>query len=553
MAISNVSAGLNLLSNYGKMQLSFVAMWSTLNAFLELVGISAVMPMIILKALGDEIIAIPVLDRLDFSVLLVVFAFYIISKTFFSIFIIKLRSDVIYKISSTLSADLVTLLLKNPSQYYFNYSGGTASRLAVVECHNYAQSFINPLVTLISDGFLIVAILAFLFIQEPVFTLFTSALFLLMALVYSAVTKNKVTRHGGLRARSDEGRVRYIEGYSSLSLEVVSLDQLKWLMGVYDIKNNSSRDASALYLFWQNFIRPFIELLLYLVLLSVSVYIFYFSVGAAGEGASLTASYFILAGIRVLPSVTKVIGSITALNYSRASVDQLQKCFDTLDTHRSMENVSYSKENCASIKLINYKYRLSADDERAAINCDITHTGLVNVKGQSGSGKSSLFMHLASIRNDFEGHIQIGTTDLATYRAVCFCPQDVFLITGRLRDNIFLTDTPLSYDLQYFNKLTAQLGISDFLKFDAEHGDFWIPNNGLQLSGGQRQRIAILRGVFSVSDIVIFDEPLSSLDKDYRLLVVNIIHELSKNKIVLIASHVEKRLLHKLSTHSIEL
>ena len=64
-----------------------------------------------------------------------------------------------------------------------------------------------------------------------------------------------------------------------------------------------------------------------------------------------------------------------------------------------------------------------------------------------------------------------------------------------------------------------------------------VGENGKKVSGGQRQRIGIARAVYSNKQIIILDEPTSSLDKETGNNILKTLKELSKFKTILISSH----------------
>ena len=57
------------------------------------------------------------------------------------------------------------------------------------------------------------------------------------------------------------------------------------------------------------------------------------------------------------------------------------------------------------------------------------------------------------------------------------------------------------------------------------------------ISGGQRQRISIARALYNNSQIIIFDEPTSSLDPSTEMDLLKSIHKLKANKTLIIISH----------------
>ena len=64
-----------------------------------------------------------------------------------------------------------------------------------------------------------------------------------------------------------------------------------------------------------------------------------------------------------------------------------------------------------------------------------------------------------------------------------------------------------------------------------------VGENGAQLSGGQIQRLAIARAIYNNPDILVFDEPTSSLDQETELNFIKEIKKFKSNKTIIIISH----------------
>ena len=75
--------------------------------------------------------------------------------------------------------------------------------------------------------------------------------------------------------------------------------------------------------------------------------------------------------------------------------------------------------------------------------------------------------------------------------------------------------------------------------------------NGVRISGGEKQRIGIARALYNSPEILIFDEPTSSLDKNTEQKVLNTIKKLKKTKTIIIVSHSNK--IKKIADKIIEL
>ncbi|KAH8377825.1 hypothetical protein KR093_007269 [Drosophila rubida] len=128
------------------------------------------------------------------------------------------------------------------------------------------------------------------------------------------------------------------------------------------------------------------------------------------------------------------------------------------------------------------------------------------IVGKNGSGKTSLLSALL-----MEMPLLAGNMFWHKNCTISYVPQCPWLLNDTIRENILFGESfrPKRYDFV----LNACA-----LKPDIElmpSGDFTIiGERGINLSGGQRQRIAIARAIYSSANVVIMDDPLSSLDNE---------------------------------------
>ena len=133
------------------------------------------------------------------------------------------------------------------------------------------------------------------------------------------------------------------------------------------------------------------------------------------------------------------------------------------------------------------------------------------VFGASGSGKTSLLRLLNRLDEPTRGTVFLEGTD---YREIAprtlrqrigWVPQAPTLIEGTVADNVAwgptLRGEPIDQDR--LHELLDRLGLAGFADHEAD-----------RLSGGEAQRVAIARTLFNGPDIVLLDEPASSLDAE---------------------------------------
>ena len=194
------------------------------------------------------------------------------------------------------------------------------------------------------------------------------------------------------------------------------------------------------------------------------------------------------------------------------------------------------------LKNLTFKYKAKNSYNVTALN-DFSFTfknnGLYFINGKSGCGKSTLLNILSGIDRIQDGDMIIDNksvhdfkdSDYDNYRnyyaGVIF--QEFNLIdTMTVYENI---DLPLRLQGKNDNKdIIAEC----LKKVDLEGYENRYPN---ELSGGQRQRISIARQLAKGSKVIVADEPTGSLDSENSKNVFEVLKKLSKDTLVIVASH----------------
>ncbi|HZC36593.1 MAG TPA: peptidase domain-containing ABC transporter [Chthoniobacterales bacterium] len=164
------------------------------------------------------------------------------------------------------------------------------------------------------------------------------------------------------------------------------------------------------------------------------------------------------------------------------------------------------------------------------------------VRGESGSGKSTILALLQRFYLPSEGRILFGQYEIrylsssSLRRQIAVVPQKIDLMSGTIIENI--TFGEVEPDMQKIFAICTKLGILDFLESLPEGFETRLAENGRNLSGGQRQRLAIARALYVDAPIYLFDEPMAALDEFSGQRFLDLLQELrGLGKIVVLVSH----------------
>ena len=161
--------------------------------------------------------------------------------------------------------------------------------------------------------------------------------------------------------------------------------------------------------------------------------------------------------------------------------------------------------------------------------------------GATGAGKSSIVSLMSRFYAHQKGRITIDGHDISKIplptlrRGVCVVPQDVYLFSGSLRDNISLFDNDLSLDR--IEQAAGAVGADVFISRMPGGYSYDVRERGLMLSTGQRQLIAFVRAYVRNPQILILDEATSSIDAESEALIQRATQKLTQGRTSVVVAH----------------
>ena len=267
------------------------------------------------------------------------------------------------------------------------------------------------------------------------------------------------------------------------------------------------------------------------ILVSLNQYISgQLSFGHALSIVLLAAEFFI--PLRLLGSFFHI-----AMNGMAAS----DKIFNLLELEEPLLGTETVLKDQIDIKLQNVNF--SYDEHRRIlknINLNLKNGSFISLVGPSGCGKSTITGLITGRYQNFDGELFIGDksskniSEKNRMEKICSIGHDSVLFKGSVRENLKIAK-PDSSD-EELKKVLQKTHLWDFL--ETQKGlDTLIAEKAGNLSGGQRQRLALARALLHDAPVYIFDEATSNIDAESEEMIMDVIHELTKEKTVLLISH----------------
>ena len=213
----------------------------------------------------------------------------------------------------------------------------------------------------------------------------------------------------------------------------------------------------------------------------------------------------------------------------------------TMDIEGNQSGVPEALEWPNTIEATNidfaYDQRKIIDDISLKIPANTT-TAIV---GPSGGGKTTFCHLLARFWDVDKGEVTLGGTNVRDYsmdnlmKNFSFVFQNVYLFHDTIANNIRFgePDAPMEKVIAAAKKACCH----DFISALPQGYDTVIGEGGASLSGGEKQRISIARAIMKDSPIIILDEATANVDPENERDLMEAIHELTKEKTVIMIAH----------------
>ena len=175
------------------------------------------------------------------------------------------------------------------------------------------------------------------------------------------------------------------------------------------------------------------------------------------------------------------------------------------------------------------------------ISLHVPAGSILAIVGPTGSGKSTLAALIARLWDAPPGTLLIDGRPIREWpletlrRAVGYVPQDTFLFSETLRENLaFGVDDATDQQIREAAEVASIAAeIDEFpAKFDTMVGE-----RGITLSGGQKQRMAIARAVIRDPKILILDDSLSSVDTGTEERILRRLESILRQRTTVLISH----------------
>jgi ABC-type multidrug transport system fused ATPase/permease subunit len=195
---------------------------------------------------------------------------------------------------------------------------------------------------------------------------------------------------------------------------------------------------------------------------------------------------------------------------------------------------------CLELRDVSFAY----DAERPVLNrfsLKVRMGSAVALVGRSGIGKSTVIHLVLGLRAPQSGVVLANDIPISEYDSkdwysrIGYVPQESRLVENSVRENI-----------RFYRSWISDAAIEEAAGLAHIHDEIMMMSNGYEsligprssgVSGGQRQRIALARAIAGAPDLLVLDEPTSSLDARSERLIRESLVRLKPTTAILLVAH----------------
>ena len=446
----------------------------------------------------------------------------------------KFIEDTRYQIASRLMDGYIYGSIK------LNANTAEIAKSILSEVDQFIIIVFQPTILMLTNFLVLIAIALYLFYSN--LTASISSLLLLISFYFAfyIFSKRKLNLEGYKSEKANKGRFSTaIESFKSIkdikiySAEYYFSNRFKMFSKVFAKTNAtySTLVASPKYI---------LEML---VFIGLAIAILFITLSNSSNFKSLPLlGIFAFAAYRAQPALSNIIYGINSIEYGSKIISNLFKALDNAEVKKKSENLKIKVRNDFSFKSsLTFKdIELIYDHNNKGIkniNFSLECPSLFLLVGPSGSGKSTLLNIISGIIKPQKGEIIFCKKGSKSLPKVSYLNQEYSLFDTTIAENIAFGVEKQNINYAQLKAVLKKAELYDYVITLKNKVHERVGENGCNLSIGQRQRVALARALYFNPDILLLDEPTSSIDTKNEKKIIDTILKLSKNIIVIMATH----------------
>jgi len=525
------------------------------SSFLEVIGVGLIIPLVGLFAVDNpddfhpllkyvyQFLGYPSTRRMLIISLSALCVVYLAKNSVLALFF-WFQTRFIVSVQERISSELFRGYLAQPYVFHLQRNTSELVRNTIGETGQFAYSFLLPALTLVAEAFVVIALIGFLALVEPMGTVVVATSLGAASLLYYTLLKKRLTTWGESRQKHDGRRLLHLQQGLGGIKETKIIGCEPFFSSAYDKSNKKTATVWCKQIFYAQVPRFGIELMAVVILVGLTIALI--KSGAAMAEILPTLGLFAAAAFRLMPSINRLIASIQNVRFGIPAMEVLQRECLNHQKEKLVKTEKLGKINRLGriIEVRNLCFRHDGAEENLfnGLNIEIHAGQSAGIVGPSGIGKTTLVDLLLGLHSPDSGDIFVDGVDISTdlrgwQCQIGYVPQTVFLTDDSLRRNIAfgIPDEDIN-DEQVWRSLEASQ-LDNFVRSLSVRLDTLVGEMGVRISGGQRQRIGIARAMYRDPTVLVFDEATSALDGETEAAFIETIQKFRGTKTLIVIAH----------------
>lgn len=544
-----------ILSRKQKYHLIMIIILMIISAFLEMGGISLIIPLISLYAQEEKMLQnlyiqnimtflnISSIKNLMYIGIIFLIIFFIV-KNIFLYYEYFLQTNFIVKGKYKLQSQILHKYLSRKYEYFLGSNSGDIIRNINTDSNN-VFSIIQSLITLMTEMITCIGIIIAIFIVNIRIAIIAAVIGFIIVFILYLGGRHTLKKAGRTMVYATSKAYKWllqsIEGIKAVKI----MHKEDYFESQYILNNQEWALVEKDNLLYGRIPALFIETFCILVALLALLAINLLNLDIVSLLPIITALAY--AVVKIIPSINKICVSINSIIYYKESLNQIISTFNLqekyqmdiqIPTHNKIKDV----QKVIKMEGITYAYPDTNKVILEKAEMIIPQGSSVGVVGTSGAGKTTTIDILLGLLEPTEGVVTVDNVKIKDdyygwLSHIGYIPQTIFMLDDTIRANVAFGCDLNSADDERVWKVLREAQLDDYVKSLPEKLDTEVGERGVRLSGGQRQRMGIARALYHNPDVLVFDEATSALDNETEKSIMRVVDCLHGEKTMIIIAH----------------